>query len=127
MREIKFRIWVGELSKFVYWGFIPFENKLPDHEYAHTWEDPWCVLSNCNIKLTQEQVHIQSEQYTGLKDKDGVEIWEGDLVQTGAIPLREVMFEQGCSVVEHLGEYFRMMPEFCKVVGNIHEGVKADG
>ena len=53
-REIKFRVWDKLLNKFIPWNcFIPFDN---DREYI-------------------------IQQYTGLKDKDGQEIYEGDIIQ----------------------------------------------
>lgn len=67
MREIKFKAWDGRAM------FYPTQITFPGG-------GTWSVEKGRGISI-QNQPHITLMQYTGLKDKNGKEIYEGDIVR----------------------------------------------
>jgi len=69
MKEIKFRAWSYEDEKMYY---------SPD---IHDWDgfDAWVRLDCEDNDIGEGSVKIM--QYTGLKDKKGKEIYEGDVIK----------------------------------------------
>ena len=104
MREIKFRVWCdGEMCYEDLGAFVSFEtNEIVP-------------------------VHGVLEQYTGLKDSNGVEIYEGDVVYDNGIMLEfEVRYHKGgfwCFNKEEDKMCLLGLLKASIVIGNIHEGV----
>ena len=70
MREIKFRAWDGKrmlTGECLYWNGISFVSGVWNFEEEYI--------------PTENQVAVEVMQFTGLTDVNGVEIYEGDIVQ----------------------------------------------
>ncbi len=125
MREIKFRAWDSYFKSFT--GFIIEKDKNNEDRIffkkANHYSD-YCLGEN--------KTRFFLMQYTGLKDKNGKEIYEGDIVrlyeweQGFEYTDRKVVFFQGCFKVEDMNDgYFCNIDlvnlSLCEVVGNIYE------
>lgn len=112
MREIKFRVWdirLGSMSPPV-----DLIRMLDSH-------------ANTGIKASRwpDRIYLQ---YTGLKDKNGVEIFEGDILSDGSGFLARVIYHQaearfGFSVTNdrYPGVMYAGSMLKCQVIGNRYE------
>lgn len=116
MRDIKFRAWDSRLAKMTYTPIIG------NGRFYWGWEQLESDWSN----LDEGKQYLM--QYTGLKDKNGKEIYEGDIVyhsyykETG-----KMIFDLSASAyrIEWLdgktNEMYRVDQKSFEVIGNIYE------
>ena len=123
MRELKFRVWNNRYNEFVRpdYGLIGFCYPLDGRIAALTTSGE--PMEGCII-----------EQYTGLKDKSGKEIYEGDIIREKWFDEDVRLGENRVGKVEYFTDGFvcwfvggRLMQlgmlvgSHIEVIGNIHE------
>lgn len=105
MREIKFRGKRVDNGEWVYGSLIQRIGYTEIFDDVFTWV------------IVPETIG----QYTGLKDKNDTEIYEGDVVRAGG-SITEVSFFRGCFyTVIHNSNYRLSGWKTLEVIGNIHD------
>ena len=126
-REIKFRGWHSELKIFFYY--------LP--------QDGGCWITNNDgglITCSYDLSKYELMQFTGLKDKNGKEIYEGDrvLMKKGFDGIVKYHFQRAGFLIEYqqpplranyvaefnvtYGDGETYMDDTLEIIGNVHEG-----
>jgi hypothetical protein len=127
MREIRFRCWVREYIDEG-WGNAVVPAHMAQVHSIHLRTKRVIIAGSKWGNMSRRFDEIELMQYTGLRDKNGVEIYEGDIVGCKETCVQwEVGFSEGSFVVTFNGEEDYLLADICadvEVVGNTHEGVK---
>lgn len=124
MRDIKFRAWDSE--KMIY------QNNMQSISWPNHLKKECAVWVRCDFN---NMGYFELMQYTGLKDKNGKDIYEGDILKDLYGHHLKVVFDGGsfravfgdsiCEVEgsEFAGYYPKDITEFF-IVGNIYENTE---
>lgn len=146
MREIKFRVWNEDKKKMIYPNY---DNVGDVHQGIQLMPDSSGHIKDFNIDEPVKDIIVSFDkntgnlmQFTGLKDKDGKEIYEGDIVRFPkyAYPDNDMSIGAGVYVIKdfiwgmkellkdvwHIDEPIfelrdKCFYEICEVIGNIYE------
>ena len=115
-REIKFRAWVSEFSN---------DNQVMIENFCFLNEENHFMAEDLtNDRPCVGEIH-SIMQYTGLKDKNGKEIYEKDCILFENNELVHVVeyFQNGFILksIDNKCRVFNIHPNFIKVIGNIYE------
>lgn len=117
-RSIKFRAWDKENKQFVYWDVTRDPIRFGKKVAAISKKEP--IL----------EVEGDLQQFTGLLDKNGKEIYEGDVVQCGNRHIGILIWDKECACF-NVDDYFDSSNDYpsmafmegqrFEVLGNINE------
>lgn len=121
MREIKFRAWVKDRKAIFEVISIDYVSKKVTYIVERTGH----LLNIRHDKFND----VELMQYTGIKDKDNKEIYEGDILfESFGERYYKVVFENGSFRAEFKGDFeeysfdlIDVVAQGCEIVGNIYE------
>ena len=123
METVKFRVWNGrEMVYDIMAGKFGIFYVNPEKGDGLNTED----TASLTVNTTKYHEGTPLMQYSGIDDKNGKEIYEGDIFKLGAEKeVFEVRFEHGCFMAFCNGKQYGLIGElqicFIDIIGNIYQ------
>lgn len=134
-RKIKFRLYCPHNKEMYYDDDENYELKIKNGEFSYIplVDDSYCFYSNITDDFENDSLNIIPMQFTGLLDKDGKEIYEGDILENSNGDIRTVEWkwskyqeysDSGKFIESVMYSGFRITSKGVndyKIIGNIYE------
>lgn len=122
-REIKFRAWDEKNKQFADYEDIEECLSCQNRDGWSSSDGMGCCFGINAVEILADCI---IEQYTGLKDKNGKEIYEGDIIHTECQGLNanyEVVYHKVSFGIWRRNNMYESLAfhNICEVIGNIHE------
>lgn len=122
MRTIKFRGKEIETNQWVYGDLLQCPNKYPT---IRMWEEAYPIARSIDFVVFPDTIG----QFTGLHDKNGREIYEGDIIKFlfhGLLYRGTIIYKDAKFVMNKIYGDGDMVPQdygekYIEVIGNIHD------
>ncbi len=123
MREIKFRVWDLLENKYYFWDEIWYSSALLQANVVNgIGQETWISF----FGMATKNPNMICQQFTGLKDKNEKDIFEGDILKysghvfTKETEVKEIKFKDGCFCVGFI-PLFNLYKNNIEIIGNIYQ------
>jgi uncharacterized phage protein (TIGR01671 family) len=124
MREIKFRAWVESILSSETGLYYPSVLTLYKGDVTMVADKVFAEKGDDRFKFKDDTCEFTLMQYTGLKDKNGVEIYEGDVVKQYADGRLRAVKRTTVYWNEDLAAFNVTAKTQLEVIGNIYENAE---